>query len=199
MAGTTTHMAGAALGEPAERGLRAALFERILERIHRYFQRLVWDKDAVDDCVQQTLLALERSLQAGTYDPRRSFNRWMWIKAHSVYVDHCRARARSPHSIPEGAEPPARRSSSPVEGVEARLDAEVVLERLRGALEPETYEMFVLFFGEDHNVTEISGITGRDRKTVRKRLGEAKAAALRLLDPRRGDEPVPASGDADLD
>ena len=174
----TTHLAGAAVGAPAERDLRAALFERVLERIHRYFARVVWDSSAVDDCVQQTLLALERSLQEGTYDPRRSFNRWMWLKAHSVYVNHCRARAREPSSLPE-AEPCAEEPEQ--DHVESRLDAEAVLTHLRKELDPESVGMFVLFYGEGHTITDLAALTGRDRKTVRARLKNAKAAALKLL------------------
>ncbi len=178
---TTTHLAGGAVGDPSERSLRAALFERILERIHRYFTRVVWDPVAVDDCVQQTLLALERSLQQGTYDPGRSFNRWMWIKAHTVYVEHCRARARAPEALPEDEQAPLGAAAPVEEAVDARLDAATLLTRLREHLDPEAFEMFVLFFGEGHNVSEVAAITGRDRKTVRKRLAEGKAAAQRLL------------------
>lgn len=175
----TTYMAGEALGSPEGRGLRAALFERILTRIHRYFARVVWDREAVDDCVQQTLLALERSLQEGTYDPGRSFNRWMWLKAHTVFVEYCRSKAKQPGSL--GSE--ANVASGPGEegAVEAKLDADTVLTRLRGELEDEAFEMFVLFYGEGHTVTEVATITGRDRKTVRKRLNVAKRAAVKLL------------------
>ena len=41
--------------------------------------------------------------------------------------------------------------------------------------------MFVLFYGEGLNVTEVASFTGRDRKTVRARLERAKLAALALL------------------
>ncbi|MBL4845038.1 MAG: sigma-70 family RNA polymerase sigma factor [Planctomycetes bacterium] len=176
---TTTYLAAEAIGDPTERHLRAALFERILERVHRYFTRVVWDKTAVDDCVQQTLLALERSLQEGTYDPTQSFNRWMWLKAHSVYVAHCRSRARAPASLPAD---PALAAAPPEASVEAKHDAEVLLRLLREELEPETFEMFVLFFGEGYNVSEVAGITGRDRKTVRKRIQSAKRRALEVLE-----------------
>jgi RNA polymerase sigma factor (sigma-70 family) len=177
---TTTYLAAEAIGDPTERHLRAALFERILERVHRYFTRVVWDKTAVDDCVQQTLLALERSLQEGTYDPAHSFNRWMWLKAHSVYVEHCRSRARAPGALPPDSV--AAGEASPEASVEAKHDAEVLLSALRRELESETFEMFVLFFGEGYNVSEVAGITGRDRKTVRKRIQSAKRRALEVLE-----------------
>jgi RNA polymerase sigma factor (sigma-70 family) len=156
--------------------MRAALFERVLTRIHRYFTRCVWDPQGVEDCVQETLLRLERSLQEGTYDPQRSFNRWMWLKAHSVFVDHCRKRGKLPGALSDG-EAPSATSPDP----DARLDAEAVLSRLRGDLEPEAFEMFVLFFGEGQTVTEVAAVTGRDRKTVRKRLDDAKRRAVGLL------------------
>ena len=178
---TTTYLAGEALGRPEERNLRAALFERVLERITRYFKRTIWDSTAVDDCVQQTLLSLERSLQEGTYDPRRSFNRWMWLKAHTVYVEHCRAHAKAPAALPEDA-PLTADAPNPGASVEAKHDAEVLLNHLRGTLDTETFGMFVLFFGEGHNVSEVAAITGRDRKTVRKRIAQAKREALSLLE-----------------
>ncbi len=177
---TTTHLAGGAVGNPAERSLRAALFERILFRIHRYFTRVVWDADAAEDCVQQTLLKLERSLQEGTYDPRRSFNRWMWLKAHTVFIEHCRAHAKKPLALPDEAV--LGEDGLAEVQVDSKLDAEAVLTHLRANLESEDFEMFVLFFGERCTVTEISTITGRDRKTVRKRLDLAKRAATRLLE-----------------
>jgi RNA polymerase sigma factor (sigma-70 family) len=178
---TTTHLAGRALEGDDARSVRALLFVRIMDRIHRYFSRLVFSREGAEDCAQQTLLALERSLQDGTYDPSRSFNRWMWIKAHSVYVDHCRARARQrveplPPTPLAAPEPPA---AGPVD---ARLDAATLLDALRARLEPEDLEIFTLFYGEELTVSDIAALVGRDRKTVRKRLDEAKRLALRALE-----------------
>ena len=60
----TTQLARDALGDASgDLGLaRAQLFERILGRVHAYFQRLVSDPDAAEECAQETLLVLERSL-----------------------------------------------------------------------------------------------------------------------------------------
>jgi RNA polymerase sigma factor (sigma-70 family) len=177
---TTTHLAGRALDGDDARSVRALLFVRVMDRIHRYFSRLVFSREGAEDCAQQTLLALERSLQDGTYDPGRSFNRWMWIKAHSVYVDHCRAHARHPV---EPLQPEAVATTAPEVSahVDARLDSVTLLDTLRARLEPEDLEMFTLFYGEELTVSDIAALVGRDRKTVRKRLDEAKRLALRTL------------------
>ncbi len=177
----TTYLAGQALGGAEQRSLRAALFERILDRIHRYFARLVFDPHGVEDCLQQTLLALERSLQEGSYDPQQSFNRWMWIKAHSVYVDYCRARARAPGTLPSDDDGVAVRPDGAA-GVEAKLDAHALMSVLRKKLAPEDLECFTLFFGEDQTVTDIAALVRMDRKTVRKRIDAARRVALDLLE-----------------
>ena len=180
----TTELAGEAQahGRGGGRALRAQLFERIMERIHRYFVNLVWDAESVDDCLQQTLLRLEQSLQSGSYDPQRSFNRWMWIKAHSVYVDYCRKHKHMAGLPGDGAQLVAGgRGANPAEVAASSLDAQAVLAALRGSLDAESFEMFVLHFGEQASVSEVAAVTGRDRKTVRKRLASARAAALAML------------------
>jgi RNA polymerase sigma factor (sigma-70 family) len=185
----TTYLAGLALGGAEQRSLRAALFERILDRIHRYFARLVFDPHGVEDCLQQTLLALEKSLQEGTYDPQQSFNRWMWIKAHSVWVDYCRARAREPRRTVDEVAGGAARGGDGSSGVDAKLDAQALLAALGGRLSAEDLECFTLFFGEDQTVTDIAAVVGMDRKTVKKRIDAARRLALEVLGgvPRRAE------------
>ena len=51
MSSTTTHLAGRAMGGPDGRSLRAALFERVMDRIHRYFSRLVPSREAAEDAM----------------------------------------------------------------------------------------------------------------------------------------------------
>lgn len=89
----TTELAAAALGEHAG-AARAALFERVLGRVHRYFFRVIGDPDQAEECAQETLLLLERSLHEARYEAGRSFNTWIFLKAHQVYVAWCRRRER---------------------------------------------------------------------------------------------------------
>lgn len=183
MAATTTHLAGAALGATPEGvGLRGLLFERIMERVHRYFVKLVWDPDGVDECLQRTLVRLEESLRDGSYDPRRSFNRWMWIKAHSVWVDWCRERSRAPGAIPDGAVDPGTPSEEGA--IDAAMDARALLDHLRGTLDPEVLEVFILARGEGKSLVEVAATVGRDRKTARKLLDGADREAVRFIEGR---------------
>ncbi len=181
----TTQLAGRAAGsQPGKRSLRAALFERIMCRIQRYFHKLVWDADAVDDCVQNTFLRLERSLTEGGYDPRRSFNSWMWLKAHAVFVDYCRAGHHRLGPLLE------HESTSPsaVPAVDARIDARALLAHLGEHLSAESFEAFVLHYDQHQGITAIASLQGRARKTVRKELRAARERALRFLSGRRSEE-----------
>lgn len=179
---TTTKLAAQAMraGTPDARVAHAALFERIVERIHRYFRRMLRDQDAAADCLQTTLALLEDSLARGVYEPDRSFNTWMWLKARTVFAQYCRAHQRRPEQLSEQprADPQAR---DPGEIVAERLDAAEILERIRSDLGDETYEAFVLYYEGGLTQAEISAALERDRKTVRKRIREAHELIDQLL------------------
>lgn len=175
---TTTQLAGAAMeaGSPAARVAHAALFERVVERIHRYFKRLA-GQDA-DDCLQKTLLLLEESLRSRVYDPQRSFNAWMWLKAHTVWAQLCRERERrAVVPLPEVAS--AREDAALTR--EKQLDAATILAAIQARLGPETHEAFVLYYEGGLTQAEVSLTLGRDRKTIRKRIEEAHALIDELL------------------
>lgn len=167
-------------GSPAARVAHAALFERVIERIHRYFRRLV--AGDADDCLQRTLLLLEESLRGKTYDPQRSFNAWMWLKAHTVYAQHCRERGKRPGPLPEvDGQPAAVARDDGVGARERALDAAAVLRAIGERLGEETREAFVLYYEGGLTQAEVALTLGRDRKTVRKRLEEAHALIDGLL------------------
>lgn len=175
----TTDLAGAAHDAPADRRTaHEALFERIVHRIHAYFYRQIWDAAEAEDALQETLLVLERSLRQKTYDPSRSFNAWLWIKAHSVYVDWCRTRARRPRPADLEFLPS---TPDPTPASDAALDARTVLRRLQADLDDVDYQIFLLRHEGDLSLDAIAAIVGRDRKTVSKRLEVAHRVVGRLL------------------
>lgn len=167
-------------GAPAARVAHAALFERIVERIHRYFRRMIRDRDECEDCLQRTLVLLEESLVARKYEPDRSFNTWMWLKARTVFAQWCRERERKPAGLADEGQQ-VREPKDGVAATEQALDAATVLERLREELGGETYEAFVLYYEGGLTQAEVAEALERDRKTVRKRIREAHALIDRLL------------------
>lgn len=177
---TTTALAGEviAAGAPAARVAHATLFERIVERVHRYFRRMTRDGHEADECLQQTLVLLEQSLRQRTYDPARSFNAWMWLKARTVFAQWCRARQRSPGPLPP-SDPPAREDDQA--RAAERMDAARVLDEVQRRLGPEVYEAFVLYYEGGLTQAEVAETLERDRKTVRKRIDEAHQLIAALL------------------
>jgi RNA polymerase sigma factor (sigma-70 family) len=178
----TTELAGDALREPLGSNARhALLFERVASRIYRYFAKTVWDPTEAEELAQRTLVDLERSLREKSYDPARSFNAWMWLKAHTVLAQHCRERAtKRKEPLTE-----ARALTDHAADVDARLDAAAILKRVQQRLGDEAYEIFVLFYEGGLTQSEIAEAVGRDRKTVAGRLREANAFAQQLI---TGDE-----------
>lgn len=178
---TTTRLAQDAFGEGAGRNEHhALLFERVIGRVYRYFYKLVRDRAEAEDLAQQTLLELERSLREGRYDPGRSFNRWLWIKAHTQFAQWCRRRERRRvEPLTEALDPPA--PGDPILRREEQLDARAVLDAVAERLGDEAYECFVLLYEGGLSQLEIADVLGRNRKTVARRLAAAHALIDRLL------------------
>lgn len=176
----TTELAGEALHEPRDRNARhAALFERVAGRIYRYFLKTVWNPVEAEDLAQRTLLELEKSLRDGGYDPARSFNGWMWLKAHTVFAQWCRERERRAPDSPPAPEPA---SDAHPAASDARLDAASILRELQRRLGDESWEIFLLAHEGGLSHADIALAVGRDKKTVASRLHEARALVKSLIE-----------------
>ena len=157
---------------------RSVLFERVTGRIHRYFRRMTRNAHDADDCVQETLLLLERSLTDGTYDPTRSFRVWLWLKARTVFAKWCRRRERDGVAALE-AEPIA--DDDATQRIDDTVDAQWLLDQIRRQVGEEAFEAFILYYEADLDQAEVGLALGRNRKTIRKRLRAAHAVIDRLL------------------
>jgi RNA polymerase sigma factor (sigma-70 family) len=178
----TTALAGEALSEPPDRNARhAALFERVAARIYRYFLKTVWSPTEAEDLAQRTLLELERSLRESTYDPSRSWNGWMWLKAHTVFAQWCRERERRSRPRPDPVDAREPASETHTSAIEARLDAETILREVQRRLGDESWEIFLLAHESGLSQAEVAHAVGRDKKTVASRLAEARALIKGLL------------------
>lgn len=183
----TTELAGEAVGVEGSPAARAALFERVLERVHRYFFRLTGDAGEAEELTQATLLELQRTLAEARYEAGRSFNTWMFLKAHAVFVGWCRRREREARPLPA----PAREVPDPATLVQRRLDAQAILVELERQLGPETQECFVLRYEGGLGLDQVAEATGCTRRTVSRRLERAHA----LIDALLGRAPAAATGE----
>jgi RNA polymerase sigma factor (sigma-70 family) len=179
--GTTTGLAGRAARDAG--ASHAALFERIVERVYRYFRKTVRDPAEAEDCAQKTLLELERTLRERRYEAGRSFNTWIFMKAHQVFVDWCRARGRrlEPLADADAGPAPGGAAGDAVERVDERLDAAAVLAEVERRLGTEAYECFVLRYQGGLTLDAVAETVGRDRRTVAGRIRAAHALIDRLL------------------
>lgn len=157
----------------------AALFERVLLRVHRWFFRVTGDPHQAEECAQETLLLLERSLREGRYEAGRSFNTWTFMKAHQVWVEWCRRRERERRPLPAhlGREP----EGDPRPAVERRLDAGELLAEVERRLGSDTLACFLLRYEGELGLEEVAEASGCDRRTVSRRLERAHALLDELL------------------
>jgi RNA polymerase sigma factor (sigma-70 family) len=181
---TTTGLARQAMrsGSPAARAAHVSLLERILTRIHSYFRRMIPNAADADDCLQRTLLLIEDSLQGEKYDPDRSFNTWLWLKARTVYAQWCREQARQGRFFEESKEPEELGIIKATEAEMSRMvDARAVLEQVSRRIGQGAFETFVLYYEGGLTQAEIAEAVGCDVRTVRRRLGAAHAVIASLI------------------
>src|SRR6202021_3232633 len=75
----------------------STLLTRYQNRLYRYLLRMVRQPAEAEDLFQQTWLRVAEKIQQ--YDPRRSFEAWLFTLARNLAIDHLR-RVR-PESLAE--------------------------------------------------------------------------------------------------
>src|SRR5580693_7255862 len=156
----------------------STLLTRYQNRLYRYLLRMVRQPAEAEDLFQQTWLRVAEKIQQ--YDPRRSFEAWLFTLARNLAIDHLR-RVR-PESLDEpigdsaAGETAATRLPShdrpPLEGMLARERAQrlgVVLEMLPVVQR----EVLTLRFEEEMKIEEIAEVLGAPLSTVKTRLRRA--------------------------
>lgn len=154
------------------------LLSRYQHRLYRYLVRIVRDPALAEDFFQQTWLrVVEKSRQ---YDPRRSFEAWLFTIARNLALDHFRRYRPESLDEPEPGDPSG-------EPREARLEArgpsalDRILERQRSeqisaalAMLPLIYrEVLTLRFEEEMKLEEIAGVLDLPLSTAKTRLRRA--------------------------
>ncbi len=138
--------------------------------------RVLFDPHDFEDALQETLLAISRSLPS--FDPARSFVGWACGIANNKAVDVLRRRGSTvvtdlsnEHRLPE-----VERFSSTLA---SRVDIAVMLDELS----PKLGEVVRLRDVEHLSYQEIADVIGIGVNTVRSRLARGRANAQLLMNP----------------
>jgi RNA polymerase sigma-70 factor, ECF subfamily len=160
----------------------ARLVERYQHRLYRYLLRLVSRPSTAEDLFQQTWLRVMERIRY--YDPKRSFEGWLFAVAHNLAIDHL--RRRQPESLdeplPSGETPLDLTQSNSPGALELFLSKERAghVAEAVSALPLAFREVITLRFEEGMKLEEIAAVLALPMGTVKTRLHRA-LKALRLI------------------
>jgi len=181
--GVETDVARLRRGDPEALG---ALLERYQNRLYRYLLRLVREPAAAEDVFQQTWVRVAE--QARRYDPRKSFDAWLFTVARNLAIDHLR-RFR-PESLDEPLPSGEARGDQIAAAPASSLDRAIFQERAARLAEamvslPAVYrEVLTLRFEEEMKLEEIAEVLGAPLSTVKTRLRRSLESLRRKLEAR---------------
>ncbi len=156
-------------------GALTAIISQYQQRLFRYLVRLTGDAAAADDLFQSTWLAVIEKI--GRYDPRRSFEPWLFTVARNQAIDYFRRRRDESFDEPGDCEVSRadRMVSAEPGALEQLLDFErsaLVSASLAG-LPAIHREVLTLRFEEGMKLEEIAEVLGIPLPTVKSRLSRA--------------------------
>lgn len=172
-------------GDP---GALGALLERYQNRLYRYLLRFVRRPAVAEDLFQQTWLKVAQGIRR--YDPRRSFEAWLFAVARNLAIDHLRRYA--PESLDEPL--PSGDAVHEVIAGSGPSALELVLSRERAGLLataiselPAVYrEVLTLRFEEEMKLEEIAELLDAPLSTVKTRLRRSLEALRQKLEKEFG-------------
>jgi RNA polymerase sigma-70 factor (ECF subfamily) len=153
-----------------------AVVSRYQHRLYRYLLRLLRNPAEAEDAFQQTWLNVVRQIRR--YDPRRSFDAWLFAIAHNLAMDSLRRRREE--SLGDTDSPAPARA----------LDGLLASERsalLAAAIEhlPPVYrEAITLRFEEGLKLEEIATVMQVPLATAKSRVQRALLALREKLGPK---------------
>ena len=162
----------------------AAAISRYQHRLYRYLLRLVADPATAEDLFQHTWVRVMQSIRR--YDPRRSFDAWLFAVAHNLAIDYLRkSRPESlDEMLPSGEVRGDRLAESGPDPLERLLEwerAEAVSAALRH-LPAIHREVLTLRFEEDMKLEQMAEIVQIPLSTVKSRLRRALDGLRNSLD-----------------
>ena len=166
----------------AAQGGDQASYERLLTElggvVESYLRARFGAIDALEDCVQECLIALHRARH--TYNPAQSFRPWMFTIVRHRAIDVL--RKRTSHISATGQEAPAADGASDPERLLRLLDGVRVLE----ALKPDHREAVTLTKYAGMTTAEAASWLGISEGALKSRLNRGLLSIRRHLEAEEG-------------
>jgi RNA polymerase sigma-70 factor (ECF subfamily) len=159
-----------------DQGAFAALYERHRTRVFTFLLRLVRDRAAAEDLLQEVFLRVYRA--RAEYTGRTRFQAWLFTIARRLLVDHLRRAGPAP--VEEADTPDAPAPETPAQHAEAR-ELAARLERALEHLPPAQREVLLLARLGGLDAGEIAAVTGSTPGAVRVALHRALRRLRDLL------------------
>ncbi len=156
------------------------LIGRHKNRLYAYLLRLVRDRDAADDLLQEVFIKVIKKL--GSYGERDKFSAWLFTVAHHAVMDHFRSdrrrREESLDAAGEDSAPLVDTLASPEPGPDKILEEAERAAGLQAAfdrLSADQRELFIMRHYSGLSFKEIADILGLPIGTVLARMSRAMA------------------------
>ena len=150
------------------------LLTEIGDVIHGYLHKRFGDPGFVEECVQESLLAVHRARHS--FDPRRSFRAWLFAIVRHKAIDLLRKRGtRERFEVLDSEALEAGPSHS---DLEARISAAQLLNQL----DPEQREAIILTKLRGVSLSDASGQLGVSLSAVKSRVSRGIRRLRSLLD-----------------
>lgn len=144
--------------------------------IERYLRRRFGNREWVDDCVQESLLAIHRARR--TYDPRRRFWPWVVTIVKHKAIDLLRRGAVRARTEVVSDDAVGRAATSPGVHDDSALDAE----RILGWLKAEYRQALVLTKLEGRSIEEAATLAKVSPSAMKTRVHRAIRLVQRHLE-----------------
>lgn len=167
------------------RGGQKDLFSEVVIRyepkISRYIKKFIWDRDDLDDVIQNVFT--KSYVYLNTYDDKQSFNSWLYRIAHNEAINFLKKNKPKDISfIDIDTFVPFLASNEKSEDKTLMRENKELLDKHLNEIESKYREVIVLYFYEDMDYGEISQILQIPKSTVGVRLGRAKQKLKTILE-----------------
>ena len=181
-----------AAARAGDKGALERLLERHQEQVYRFGMKMCRDREDAKDVLQDTLLAMARSVR--DFRGASSLSTWLYTIARSFCLKKRRRSKFAPdaeRSLETDVAAEARRLSSPGADADELLagkEVERALERAIAGLDPMYREVLLLRDVEGLTAPEVAEVLGVTAQAVKSRLHRARLSVREQVAPLLGIE-----------